>query len=1025
VKLSALSIRYPRVLAVLLLTAIAWGVVALVMLPRQEEPLLTWRLANVVTRLPGASVERVESLITDVLEQRVEEVDEVEHIYSVSRAGVSLVQIELSDDVIVAEPVWQKVRHKLAQAASELPQGVIGPDLDDEIMGTFSQLIAVSSDRATYQELKDHAQRLEDRLRYLPATASTTLFGVQREIVQVELDPIKLAAYDLSVGQVAEVLRKRNVRRPSGRLQVSEKELLIEASGEFQSEEQLREMVLMATPGGRTLHLGDVSKIVRTVQEPPEPLARLNGTRTVVVGVRARQGLRVDRFGERVGRVIEWFRPTLPDDVECTTFHDLAGYTRQRANQLSRTLLLSVTFVFLSTALFMGWRGASVVTATIPVTGLIVLILFYAVGIPLNQMSVMAIVMAFGLLVDDAIVVTEQIHRRVSGGVTARQAAAEEPDRLFAPLVVTTLTTIAAFLPIFLLPGGVGEFVRAIPLGLAICLLTALLVSMTVIPWLCAQLMSTPPQGILPSRGILAPAAKVSQSVKDLYRSILHRAVARPGPTLVLVVVLMSSLAAVGLTLRRDFFSPVQRDQFVVDVYAPDGSALRHTSELVKRIEAVLAEEEGVSDTAAFIGRNAPLIFYNLQSQETYANHFAQIIVRVADWRLTSRTAKRIQTELQSRVAGAECCVHILEHGAPFVAPFEIRISGPSLATLRELGRRAADQLQRTPGVRNVRTNFGSDTLKLVAQVNEPVARQIGLDQTTVADELRYRLDGLAAGHLREDDERIEIAVRLPAAARKDVTDLSSIYFKPRADAPIPFSAAAAVVPTWEASSIYRRDGERTLSVLAYPQFGFTPAEVSKRFSPWLATLQQGLPPGYGLQLGGENEQRHEAESHLLGNAIYAIFPIVLLLMIEFRSLRLTVLILAVVPLALGGAMMGLFLTGWPLNFMAMMGMIMLIGVVVNDALILVDGFQRRRKAGEPITELVVAGTLERSRHVVITTVTTIAGFLPLALSPSLLWPPLAIVIIGGLFLATLITLVGIPAAYVLLSRQNGQPTTI
>lgn len=1019
-KLSALSIRWPRVLAVLVLTSVVWGSVALVILPRQEEPVLTWRLANVVTRLPGASPERVESLITDVLERSVEEVDEVEHIYSVSRAGVSLVQVELSDDVTVAEPVWQKVRHKLAQAAGELPREVIGPDLDDEIMGTFSQLIAVTGDRATYRELKDHAQRLERQLRYLPMAASTTLFGVQHEVVRVEMDPLKLAAYDLSIPQVAAVLRNRNVRQPSGRLRVGEKELLVETSGEFETDEQLQKMVLMVTPGGRTVHLGDVGRIVRTTRDPPEPLARVNGKRAVVVGVRARGALRIDHFGDQVGRVVEQFRLGLPDDVGCDTFHSLSRYTRERADYLWSTLLLSVMFVFLSTALFMGWRGATVVTATIPLTGLIVLILFSVVGMPLNQMSVMAIIMAFGLLVDDAIVITEQIHRRVSQGVDVRHAAAEEPDRLFIPLVVTTLTTVAAFLPIFLLPGGVGEFVRAIPVGLAICLLTALLVSTTVIPWLCVLLMKGVKQGARPPKGGPAFAAGALQSAKNIYRAILAKAVARPALTLVPVVVVMASLASVGLTLRRDFFSPVQRDQFIIDVFASHGSALGHTSEVVERIEAMLAEEEEIVSTGSFIGRNAPLVFYNLESQETYANHFAQLVVRVSDWRLTARIAERLQAELRTRISDAECCVHILEHGAPFVAPFEIRISGPSVTTLRELGRRAAEQLKQDPDVRNARTNYGGDVLKLVARVNEPVARQLGIDQSTVADELRHRLDGLPAGHLREGDERIEISVRLPASAREDIRDLSSARFKPRADAKfIPFSSLAAIVPEWEAPSIYRRDGERTLCVLAYPRFGLTPAQVSKQFPPWLAALRKNLPSGYRIELGGENQQRNEAESHLLGNAVYAVFPILLLLVVEFQSLRLALMLLVVIPLSAGGAMLGLFLTGWPLNFMALMGMMMLMGVVVNDALILVDGFERRRQAGEPIPDLVVAGTLERTRHVVITSVTTIAGFLPLAISASLLWPPLAIAIIGGLSLATLVTLVGIPAAYALLHRSS------
>jgi multidrug efflux pump subunit AcrB len=304
--------------------------------------------------------------------------------------------------------------------------------------------------------------------------------------------------------------------------------------------------------------------------------------------------------------------------------------------------------------------------------------------------------------------------------------------------------------------------------------------------------------------------------------------------------------------------------------------------------------------------------------------------------------------------------------------------------------------------------------MKLVAQVNEPIARRMAIDQREVADQLRHRIDGQLASYFREGDELLPIKVRLPAMARASVTDLDRMYFKPdrSADA-IPFAAVAMLETEWEPASIYRRDGLRTLSILAYPQFGLTAAQVSSRFDDRIRRLDRSMPEGYSVELGGENQQRREAESNLLGGAIYAVFPILLLLIAEFRSLRISLLILCLVPLSLAGVMLGLFVTGWPLNFMAIMGMMMLFGIVINDALILVDGFETRRAAGQPIRDLVVAGTMERSRHIVITTATTIAGFLPLAISPSLLWPPLAIAIIGGLAVATLLTLIAIPAAYV------------
>jgi multidrug efflux pump subunit AcrB len=1002
-------------MAALLATAVIWGGIALARLPRQEDPVLTWRLANVITRLPGAPIERVELLITDVLEARVQEVDEVKHLYSVSRAGLSLIQIELRDEVTVAEPVWQKVRQKLAQAAAELPTGVIGPELDDEIMGTFTELVAVTGPAASYRELKDHARRLERQLRYLPDTASTSLFGAQPEVIQVELDPARLPARQLSFAGVARALTERNTRRPSGRIQIGAEELLVETSGEFHGEDELRELVVLATAEGRSARLGDVSRIERTSRQPAEPLARLNGERAVVVGVRAVGDVRVDRYGERVGRAVQEFRGTLPAGIQCTVFHDLAQYTRERADELSQNVMWSAVLVFLSMTVFLGWRGAGAVALSIPVTALVVLVVFSVLGMPLNQMSVMALIMAFGMVVDAGTVVTDEFHRRMQQNVEAGPAA-EDIGRLLAPLAVSTLTTVAAFLPIYLLPGGTGQFVQAIPVGLTICLTASLLVAVTVVPWLCVELANRLGRHRYPPR--------LAEAAARRFERLIGHTLRRPGWTVAVIVLGMASLAALGLTLRRDFFAPVQRDQFVIDVHAPQGSALAHTDRVVAEIEGLLSQEEGVVSTASFIGRNAPLVFYNLESQETYATHFAQLVVRVRSWQETFSVASRVQTALDGRIAGAHCCVHILEHGAPFVAPFEVRISGPSVTTLSRLGREAAGILAGCPGVRNVRDNYGGQRMKLVAEVNEPVARRIGLDQGAVADELQARLDGWPAGYLQEGDERIEILVRFPASQRLDAADLAALQFKPSADAPaVPFSTVARLTPAWEPASVFRRDRQRTLSVLAYPEFATTAAEVSRRFVPALDELAGRLPAGYRLELGGENEQRREAEGNLLDRAVYALGAIFLLLLAEFRRFRLALLIFALVPLSMGGAMLGLWLTGWPLNFMAIMGLLMVAGIAVNDGVVLVDGYESQRGSGLPLREMVRTVTAERFNHVLVTAVTDVAGFLPVALAPSLLWPPLAIVMIGGLGLTTLITLVGVPSAYVLLQGHHPAST--
>jgi multidrug efflux pump subunit AcrB len=1025
VNIPALFVRHPRLVAAAVFTIAVWGVIALTTMARQEDPAIGWRLGNIVTQLPGESPSRVESLITDQIEHAVREVDEVSHVYSVSRSGVSLVQVQLGDDVSDVGPVWQKVRHKLLSVAGQLPPGTIGPELNDEIMGVYSVVAAITGKDRSYRELKDQAEALEDALRFLPRTASTELFGMQQEMVEVELDQAKLAAYDLSFQNVAAAIAKRNTRQPAGRLHVHADELLIEASGEIESDSELAEMELLVTPDGQTLRLGDVGKIRRTTIQPAQPLARINGQPAVMVGARAHKSVRLDDYGAEVARVIDRFREKLPKGMQVEVLQDLAKYIRQRSSDLGGELWQCILFVVLSTVVFIGWRTTAIISTALPLTALIVLVLFYMFGMPLHQMSVMALIMALGMDVDCATVVTEQIHHRwAKEGGDIWHIAAQEANALILPLTVSTLTTCAAFLPIFLLPGGTGEFVRAIPVGVSVCLLTSLFVAVTVIPCICAFVF----RNLTDEKAHDDQSASWFPALARARHAMFHRFVVgvtrHPVISLLLVVTVMSGMTSVGLLLRRDFFSPVQRDQVIVDVYAPQGSALAHTLELVEPVEKLLSKIPEVTSVGSFVGRNAPLVFYNLWVQETYANHYAQLIVNVSDWRQTAEVAQRIQEQLDDQVSEAHYVVHVLEHGAPFVAPFEVRISGPSLEVLEELGRRATSILAATPGVRNIRNNFGNQALELVADVNEPVARRIGIDQGTVADELRHRIDGLVASQIQEGDERIDINVRLAGAQRDDIADLNAVYFKPTPSAPlIPFSSVATLSPRWKAASIYRRDSERTLSVLAYPQFGLTAAQVSRNFEPQLTALASTLPPDYRLELGGESEQRHDAESNLRNKTIYTFCIIILLLVLEFHSLRLAGLILAIVPLSIGGAMVGLWLTGWPLNFMAIMGMTMLAGMLVTNAVILVDGYERRREAGEAMPQLVIEGTQERSLHVVVTTANTITGFIPLAISASPLWPPMAIAMIGGLSTSVLVCFVLVPAAYTLLRGGAQRPT--
>lgn len=1021
--------RHTRLLILTLCLLFFWGLTSYFLLPRMEDPQLTQRAALITTRFPGASPERVESLVTEVIEEELLEIEEIETIDSTSTLGLSTIAILLDERVSAVDRVWSRVRDRLNDVASVLPQEALAPLYQDIDTRAYTMLVCLSwnlDSPASYAILSRLAQDLEQQFQTLKGTDKIEIFGAPDEEIVVEISPADLTALGLTPQGLSRQIQLSDAKVSAGQLYSPSSEILIEMEAELDSLERIRQIPINDSQSGLVL-LGDIAQVSKGVKNPPSEMVLVSDRPAVVIAVLIDPKQRIDRWAESAYQAMKEFRATLPSNIDLAILFDQSKYVETRLNGLLLNLLLGALCVVGTTFFMMGWKPALIVSSTLPLSMLMVFGGMRALAIPLHQMSVTGLVIALGLLIDNAVVVVDEVQSLLKRGVEPKNAVSQSVRYLALPLFASTATTILAFLPIVLLPGSTGEFVRTIALSVILALLSSLFLSLTIVPALVGKLYPAPaaPRPIQLESITIAPASPhwwdVGFSHPNLtwsYRRFLDSVLSYPLLGVVLALILPVAGFTMSASLKEQFFPPAERDQIYVELELQSQASLAQTSALARQASQVLKQQAQVKDVHWFIGTHAPAFYYNLpRGGRDSASNASALVQLGAPGR--PELIETLQSQLDRAFPAASILVKQLEQGPEVGAPIELRLYGPDLELLRELGNQVRADLVQIADVTHTGASLAEALPKLALEIDEEKAQLAGLNRTEIAEQLNANLEGSLGGSVLEGTEELPVRVRLSNASRGSLAQITSLEMLPETltdedDRAVPLSAIAQMQLVPQLAVIPRRNGQRVNTVQGFVAAGVLPSKVLAQFKQHLETSNFRLPPGYSYEFGGESAERNQAVSNLMSTVGVLLVVMIATLVLTFGSFRAAGIIVIVAISSVGLGLASLWLFDYPLGFMAILGTVGLVGVAINDSIVVLAALRSDPKARvgnrAAMREVIVHST----RHVLTTTITTVAGFIPLLLSGGEFWSPLAICVAGGVGGATLLALFCVPCLYVL-----------
>jgi multidrug efflux pump subunit AcrB len=1019
--ITGLAIEKNRVTIVLLLVVAAAGIWTYLSMPRAEDPGFIIRFAQVVTYFPGASPERVEQLVTDKLEKAIREIPELDFVSSESKTGLSVIMTAFKDRYVEMRPIFDDLRRKVERAAADLPEGVIGPDVDDEYGDVFGIIISVSADAGDfeYAEIKHIADEVRDELLLLPDVAKVDIYGAQDERIFVEYNNARLSELGLSPMQLQTLLESQNIIIPGGEIRTEYETIVLEPSGNFESLEQVQRSVI-AVPGRRdVLFLEDVAQIRRGYVDPPTTKMRSSGATSLGLAVSMREGGNVISLGEQVREVIDLVRAVYPIGIDFDTIQFQPDAVDALIRGFARNLVQAVAIVTLVMLISLGLRTGLLVASLIPMAMISALMVMGFFDIGLDQMSIASLIIALGMLVDNAIVMSESILVQMSAGKRPLDAAIDSAAELRIPLLTSSLTTAAAFLPIYLADSTTGEYTAPLFKVVTITLLCSWVLALTMIPMLCVRFLRVTPS---------PDGDSFDTRFYRLYRGALLVGLRRRWVALA-VVALVFAVAMLGFgKVPAIFFPPNERPTFTAELALPLGTPLAATERVVDRVEQYVRgemqvgekRERGVTGWGSFIGTGAPRYILPY-SPEPPRPDYAYLILNATDRQVIDELIPAFESFCTQTFPGLKSLIAPLQLGPPAWPPIELRLSGRDTDRLFDIVEQVKERLEAIPGTKLIDDNWGARSKKLIVRVNQPRARRAGVSSQDVAISLQTFLSGLEVTEFREDDELIPVTLRSVVAERQDIDKLETLNVYAQATGEsVPLKQVADVEIVWQPSVIHRYNRLRTVTVEAAVQPGFTAAEVVDQLRPWLKRQSKHWGLGYSYEFGGEEESSVKANRSIAAKLPVAGLIIVLLLVGQFNSFRRPLIILLTIPLSLIGVVFGLLVARSYFGFMTLLGIISLAGIVINNAIVLIDRIRIEiDQNGHPPARAIIEAAQRRLRPIVLTTVTTVGGLTPLWLGGGPMWEPMAIGIIFGLVFATALTLGVVPILYAILFRVD------
>jgi multidrug efflux pump subunit AcrB len=914
---------------------------------------------------------------------------------------------------------------------SELHPDVWRPTVVRDPKDSEAALETVAGDRYSYHDLDRFTDTLQRYLQRVPIVSKVTRSGVLPEQIYLDYSQERLAAYGVEPAKLGTLIASRNITAPGGVLEIAGKNVTIDPSGELTSERQIGGILATTSDNGTPVYLRDLVDVSRDYQSPPRfinylvargPDGQLVRTRAVTLAVDMRQGAQIGDFGEQVDRELAIVKKLLPEDLIIRRTSDQPLQVRENVDLFMKSLYEAIALVVLVALVgFWEWRTALLLALSIPITLAMTFGLMFLCGVDIQQISIASLIIALGLLVDDPVVASDAIKHSLAAGWKPQVAAWLGPTKLATAIVFATVTNIASYLPFLTLPGDVGKFIHSLPIVLSLSLLASRIVSMTFVPLLGSALLR-PPAKPEPT----AQQRRVTGFGRIYYRTVGWAIDHRP-------LVFGASVIALGLAglvgrgVKPAFFPKDLSYLSYVDIWLPEDAPLSATRDKARQANDVVAQvcdeygkahpEDGkprtvLESVTEFDGGGGPRFWFSVSPEQQQLN-YAELLIQVRDKEDTRHLVPLLQERLSRTIAGARIDVRELETGKPVGVPIAVRISGEDIEVLRGLAERAKAVFRATPGTERVRDDWGSDTFAVALEVDPDRANLAGLTNLDVARSSSGAMNGVVVGQLREGDRQINIVSRLRAAERARLRDIENLYVTSQQSAQkVPLGQISRIAYSLKTEKIRRRNQFRTITVSCFPSAGLLSSQVTKTITPEIEKLRAQMPPGYSFEIGGEAEEQVKSFRQLVGVLLMLLGAIYLALVVQFKSAVKPLIVFAALPYGAAAALVSLVVSNSPFSFMAFLGVISLMGVIVSHIIVLFDFIEEMHHRGEPMREALLDAGLMRLRPVLITVVATVLGLVPLAIHGGPLWEPLCFAQIGGLSFATIVTLLLVPVLY-------------
>ncbi|MBN9420871.1 MAG: multidrug transporter AcrB [Candidatus Accumulibacter sp. 66-26] len=1012
--LSEWALRHRSMVAYLIIVLMLGGALSYFKLGRAEDPDFTFKAMVVRTLWPGATASEVELQVTERIEKKLQETPWVDVIRSSSKSGESLIFIVLKDYTPKKEvpEAWYQVRKKIGDIKHTFPAGVQGPFINDEFGDTFINIFALTGDGFDIGVLRKEADRIARELRLVPDVKKVELIGVQDDKIFVELSHTRLATLGISPQLIFDALQKQNAMAPAGFYDTASDRLRVRISGSFASEDSVRELAVQA--GGRPFRLGDIATVRRGFTDPPAPRMRVQGQDAIGIAIAMNKGGDVIHLGENLRAEVARLQRDLPTGLDIHVVADQPQIVRESISLFMSSLAEAVIIVLAVSFLSLGLRTGTVVALSIPLVLAITFLLMAAFGIDLQRISLGALIIALGLLVDDAIIAVEMMVVKMEQGWDRFRAATFAYTSTAFPMLTGTLITAAGFTPVGFAKSGAGEYTFSIFAVVTIALLVSWIVAVVFTPYLGYKLLD--PQKLL---------AKAQRHGDDIYDTPFYRRVRASvewcvahrwiviGAT---VGAFALSLVAFGTGVQKQFFPASSRDELLVDLWLPQGASLKATEARARKVEQLLLTDPELSKSvkhfSSYIGNGSPR-FYLPLDQQLFNDNFAQFVVvsRNIEARedLKQRLEKIFAAE-DGEWSGLRARVLRLENGPPVGFPVQFRVSGEDLGALRKAAEEVAGVMRANPHVKDVNFDWNEMGKAIRLEVDQDRARALGVSTQELSAALNLLLAGTSVTQMREGDQLVDVVVRAAGDERQRLAALGDINVQTASGRYVPLAQVAKIHYELEEGLIWRRNRLPTVTVRADIRDGTQAPVISAQIDPQLAGVRAALPPGFRIELGGATEESAKGEASIKAVMPLMLLGVVTLLMIQLQSMGRTFLVLLTAPLGLIGVAIALLVFRVPFGFVANLGVIALSGMIMRNSVILVDQIEQDEKAGKPTWEAIVGSTVRRFRPIMLTAAAAILAMIPL--TRSVFWGPMAVAIMGGLIVATLLTLLFLPALY-------------